>query len=102
MKEKYRKWVLYLCLHLVVSGVIWGGMRVHQRGYNMLHSEQIAMANVTTTQSFTEITVLQRSFRIPRSWFAEDSPLYFAAYALTGEDVHLWLYLSEALGEMLE
>lgn len=102
MKTKLRKLALYLCLHAVISGVIWGGMRVHQRGYNALHSEQIAMANAELTRDYAEIQVLQSTICIPAVWFAQDSPLYFAAYALTGDDLHLWLYLSETVKELLD
>lgn len=97
MKQKLRLAAICLTLHLVVSGVIWGGLCVYQRGYNTMHREQLAVASVTVTQERAELQVLQGRCALPVQWFSEDSPLYYAAYVLAGEPLQFWLYLADLI-----
>jgi len=93
MKKKLRFAGLFLVVHLLVSGVLWGSLLVYQRGYNTMHREQIAVASVITGGDATNLQVLEHSCTIPASWLAKDSALYYAAFAVCSEPVRLWMQL---------
>lgn len=97
MKQKLRFAILLCSLHLIASGVLWGCLLVYQRGYNTMHREEIAVASVRTSEQYTHVQILEESYSFPSAWLSEESPLYFAAYALTGEPLHFWMYLSGSL-----
>ncbi len=98
---KIRNIMLGLCVHCTISWMLWGSLQVYQRGYNAMHSEPIAMASAAVNETTAEIRVLQQRLRVPAAWFAEDSPLYTICYCVTGEELHLWMYLASAVEEIL-
>lgn len=93
MKQKLRKFLGGLALHLVVSGVALGGIRVYQQGYNTTHREQLQMASLTVQDDTAELQFLGKRCVISTTALAEDSMLYYAAYFLTGGELHLWMYV---------
>lgn len=101
MHQKLKIAILCLSLHLSASFVIWGGLKVYQRGYNTMHREQIAVASVAVSNQQASIQILQNSCHIPTDWLAKDSPLYFAAYALTGEQLHFWISVFSTVSEII-
>ncbi len=94
MKEKLRLAGLFLALHLIVSGVLWGCLLVYQRGYNTMHREGIAVASVKASAHRTRVQILEESYSFPSAWVSEESPVYFGAYVLAGEALHFWMNLS--------
>lgn len=92
MKQHRRKILGGLALHLVISGVALGGIRVYQQGYNTTHREQLQMASLTVQEQQAELRILDRSCQIPLQWLAEDSMLYYAAYVLTDGYLHSWVF----------
>ncbi len=90
-KRKRSCLVLWLAVHLVVSFVLWGTLRVMQRGYNATHREPLAMASLTLRGETAVVQVLDESCEIPVTLLAEDSPLYYALYCLTDGMLHLLL-----------
>ncbi len=94
MKGKLRITGLFLILHMVISGVLWGCLLVYQRGYNTLHREGIAVASVRAAQDRTHVQILEGSYSFPSAWMAEESPVYFGAYLLADEALHFWMNLS--------
>ena len=93
MKRKWQRICTGLALHLIISFVLLGAVRVYQQGYNRTHREQLQLASVTVEGSHAEVQVLERSYALSLRWLAEDSPLYYAAYCLTGEALHSWVFL---------
>ncbi len=93
MRRKLRFLGICLCLHLVVSGVMWGGLCVTQRGYNTMHREPIAIASVSVTEQNTRIQVLENSCEFPTFWNDKENPLYFAVFTLSGEPMRFWMNL---------
>ncbi|MBE6851069.1 MAG: hypothetical protein E7504_04960 [Ruminococcus sp.] len=93
MKAKLRFLGICLCIHLVASGVVWGGLCVSQRGYNTMHREQIAIASVSVTEEKAHIQLLQQNCEIPAFWNDEDDPFYYALYALSDESMHSFFNL---------
>ena len=88
-----RKILLMLSMHIMLSWMLWGGLRVYQQGYNATHSKPIAMASASLDESRMQITVLHERLTLPAAWFAEDSPLHGAAFWLNDASVQLWHYL---------
>ncbi len=93
MKRKWQRFCTGLALHLILSFVLLGAVRVYQQGYNRTHREQLQMASVTVEGSRAEIQVLKHSYAVSLHWLAEGSPLYYAAYCLTDEALHCWVFL---------
>lgn len=91
MRRKLRKFGIYLCLHLIASGVVWGGLCVMQRGHNTLHREQIAIASLSVTEDAAKLQILDSVCEIPLPDLDAAHPLYFALYALTGEPMRFWM-----------
>lgn len=86
---KWRTAVIGLCFHLVVSGVLWGGLCVYQRCYNTMHRDQIPVASVTVSDHYAEIQLLEENCTIPIDWLNENA-LSYASYALSAEPLRIW------------
>ncbi len=95
MTQIWRKRVIFASVHLVLSGVIWGGMQVYQQGHNTTHPQQLAMANVTLGRQQTQIQILEQTFTIPHAWMQYAAEMPYAACLLVGTDVQPWLALLE-------
>ena len=93
MKQKMRFAAILCTFHIVASTVLWGCLLVYQRGYNTMHREEIPVASIRTAEQHTQVQILEESYSFPTAWLGEESPLYFAAHALTGEPLHFWMQL---------
>ncbi len=99
MKQQHgrRAAVILISVHLVMSFVLWGIIRVLQQGYNSTHREPIAMACASVDDGTAIIQVLRKSCEIPVAWMEEESPLYFGLYCLTDGTFHALLYGMNAI-----
>ena len=94
MKGKWRRWVMGLSIHLMLSGAVLAGLRVMDRGYNAFHTRHVRTASLTITDGTAELSVLSRRVRFLLP--PEDSMLYYAGYWLTDAPVRVWVYLFSA------
>jgi hypothetical protein len=85
MKRKLRNIFLFLLLHSLVSGVIWGLLTVYQRGYNTTHREYLKMASVTVRDSLAEVQLMESEYVVSIAYFSEESMLYYGIYVLSDE-----------------
>lgn len=99
MRRKNRFLGICLCLHLIASGVVWGGLCVVQRGHNTMHREQIAIASLSVTEQTAKFQLLDNICELPLPELNEEHPLYFALYAVTGEPLRFWMYMISLLQE---
>ena len=79
--------------HLLLSGMVFGILRVLQTGYNTTHREQLCMASLNYGSDRARLSVLGWSCEIPAFLPSEDSPLYLAVYFLGSSEVHLWTWI---------
>lgn len=93
MKKRIRTVLRVVSLHLIVSGVALGGIRVYQQGYNTMHQEQLQMASLTLQPEHAQLQFLEYSCAVPLAILQEDSLLYYAAYVMTDQFLQSWTYI---------
>ncbi len=94
MKKRNHR-AIGLTVHIILSFVVWGTLRVMQRGYNATHREQLAMADLTLHDGKAVVRILEGSCEIPITLLEQDSPLYYALYCATDSFLHLLVYTGE-------
>ncbi len=94
MKKGVRTVCRIMALHLIVSGVALGGIRVYQQGYNTMHREQLQMASLTLHPEHAQLQFLEYHCTVPLTFLQEDSMVYYAAYVLTDGFLQSWTYIA--------
>ena len=87
--KKFRKILVLLALHCLLSGVGYGAVQVYQKGYNMTHQKSVQMADVKIKDKNAEVQILH--YHLPFSLPSDESLFYYSAYLLTDIPVHNWI-----------
>lgn len=90
---KYRKFLIGLILHILLSGILFSAALVYQKGYNTTHRDAVRMAGVTLQEQTADIQILH--YHLPISVPSDNHMLYYAAYLLTDTPFHEWTALLE-------
>lgn len=94
--------ILLFCFHCILSGVGFGMAKAYQATYNTMNREQLVLANVSLHSENAQIRILRQEYQLPLEWFAQDSPLYYAAYLAANADCRVWLYGNVCLKQMVQ
>ena len=93
MRNKLRRIFGIFIVHVILSWMLFAGLRIAVRGYNRTHVKPIAAASLRVVGDTAELSVLTNIYRVPLP--SDTSPLLTASYLFCDDALKFWVWVGE-------